>query len=868
MTTLFMDVENGVDASNGQTFANRFKTFASGATAARIAPGDTIRLMKSPDPTSLGVDALFADAHPIIYLAGTTRTTIADCETNWTASANVTCTLNSSDFKEGSNSQSISIASGFTTGKAAYFPTGTLDLSSKQILTFWIKQTSGTLMTATSHTIRLCSDTIGAVSVNTFTLPAISRLNQWFPVAVDLGSAAGAAIESVALYVATDQGAQIFLIDDVKITNAVTLTKTIANCDTAWTASANVTATASTARKEGTNAASLVIASGFTTGKAAYFATGTLDLSAFQKISLWVRSSSNTISPGDLEIKLCSDTTGDVPVDSFVIPTFTVINLYSPLLIDKGSALGASIQSIALYITADVGTVTLLLDNIMACQASGDTAISLTSLIGKNSAGETWWPIRSINNNTIIIDMGINSLASTTSKGYVGTSEIVTGYKREPIILTTFHSDKSIQDSGTAGSPITFSGGWDTTDMSTQTGETWLADDRNFVGIIIGSRSFITLDKISIVRSSTTAGISIGTGTNLTITNCHSNGHQTIGFSASSPLSNFHNLELITCANSSVGTNIASLSIAGICNIKSHGNGSGGIVLSNLSDFIFTIDSQNNTTSNVSIASCINNTITSLIVKHGGIGIDFNSTCANIIIFSGSSGNTTTAGLTLTSNTDIFIKNFTFSDVNEILFNGSTARGACFIQNYNTTNTSKQFFDGGTTISQSTTRHTASGLAWQMQPTSTTSRNSIRPLILKLGQFFVEANSLVTVSAWFRRSNTGLTHSLVCKGGQLAGVSADVTSSMTAAADTWEELTISFTPTEAGVVEIEAQCYGGTTHSGYVDDFEADQNGQTLVSTLDHAWLGQSFLEQQLETDGGGTPSILSHRGMVGGFIG
>jgi len=55
-------------------------------------------------------------------------------------------------------------------------------------------------------------------------------------------------------------------------------------------------------------------------------------------------------------------------------------------------------------------------------------------------------------------------------------------------------------------------------------------------------------------------------------------------------------------------------------------------------------------------------------------------------------------------------------------------------------------------------------------------------------------------------------------GGQIAGVASDVVSAMTAAADTWEELTISFTPTAAGVVEIEAQAYGGTTESVYVDD--------------------------------------------------
>jgi hypothetical protein len=51
----------------------------------------------------------------------------------------------------------------------------------------------------------------------------------------------------------------------------------------------------------------------------------------------------------------------------------------------------------------------------------------------------------------------------------------------------------------------------------------------------------------------------------------------------------------------------------------------------------------------------------------------------------------------------------------------------------------------------------------------------------------------------------------------------DVIASMTAAADTWEEVALSFTPTEAGVVEIEVWAYGGTTYSGFVDDLTLEQ---------------------------------------------
>ena len=45
---------------------------------------------------------------------------------------------------------------------------------------------------------------------------------------------------------------------------------------------------------------------------------------------------------------------------------------------------------------------------------------------------------------------------------------------------------------------------------------------------------------------------------------------------------------------------------------------------------------------------------------------------------------------------------------------------------------------------------------------------------------------------------------------------------MTAAADTWEEVSLTFTPTANGVVKIQAYCYGGA-YTGYVDDLTIAQ---------------------------------------------
>jgi hypothetical protein len=123
---------------------------------------------------------------------------------------------------------------------------------------------------------------------------------------------------------------------------------------------------------------------------------------------------------------------------------------------------------------------------------------------------------------------------------------------------------------------------------------------------------------------------------------------------------------------------------------------------------------------------------------------------------------------------------------------------------------------------ETSVRHTASGYAWRLAPTDANVSATV-PLWLKVAEIAVNANALVTVKAWLRRSNTGLTVSLVCRGGQIAGVDNDVKVDMTANADTWEEVTLTFTPSAAGVVEIEAWAYGGTTYSGYIDDMTISQ---------------------------------------------
>ncbi len=69
-----------------------WKTITSGATSARIAPGDTIREAKSPDPYSVG-NATWTTGSATITLASAQNLNLDMCETAWTAVTGIISTV-------------------------------------------------------------------------------------------------------------------------------------------------------------------------------------------------------------------------------------------------------------------------------------------------------------------------------------------------------------------------------------------------------------------------------------------------------------------------------------------------------------------------------------------------------------------------------------------------------------------------------------------------------------------------------------------------------------------------------------------------------------------------------------------------------
>lgn len=132
----------------------------------------------------------------------------------------------------------------------------------------------------------------------------------------------------------------------------------------------------------------------------------------------------------------------------------------------------------------------------------------------------------------------------------------------------------------------------------------------------------------------------------------------------------------------------------------------------------------------------------------------------------------------------------------------------------------------GTIAAQSATRHTASGIAWQCTPTSAARALVFPgPTIWDSFKVAVLANTQVTITAWVNvdGSYNGTTQpQLVLVGGILQGIAADVVATAAVSANTWQQLSVSGTPTESGCVQCYVQGFG-TAGNFYVDDIVPSQ---------------------------------------------
>lgn len=807
MTVFYLDPLNGVDGNSGTSFASRWKSFTQGATAARIAPGDEIRVIANAEVAT--ATAKWVGREQVVNF------TISSCSNTTPIKVTTTTTHNFSD------GDPVYI-SGAGTGNG-----------------YWV------ITNVTSNTFDLVNSTAQGVG------------------------AAGT----------------VRLAPHVALTAPIT--KNIASCDyarTAWTGSTNVTASViTTATRASDRSDQFAMNATFTTGKMAYKAVN-LNLSSYNTVSFYIAQTAGTLANANtISIRLCSDSLGATTVHTINVPQIMALNTWNRVTVNLGTAMSSSILSVALYTTTDVGAQTFVINNIFA----SNNGFGLESLIGKGTSGETYYSIQSITERLILLsDSTLYTSLPTNLRGYTGATETVSTRFITPHQIAPTSSE-SLNDSGTSGNPIKITGGWNRTDMSTQNAnEESFYDFRYgahyaFNGTS-GPISYIEFDKISVTRASgfLTAGAGIGyVFKNFTFNNCgaspfsagitsidnmkHYNNNSTLAVGTGTTVNN------VKCYNNAAAgfTMNTSTNKIVVDTLESRNNAGTGIVVqgynqraknlvSKFNEGGYALSIQNCQSSVVdnleilvdtilSTTTVINNTASFYnIVRNLTTNNTATGNGAVVAVFDATGANNIYRNITITNNKVIGNIFYGAQNINAVVFDNITINtnlpsDFCLIdRTTSTTNAldnSKfifQKFGGSTTDhriygdlylirTDTTVTHSGSGYSWAISPT-----NSIRdsnPVEFSLAKVAVNANSLVTIKAWMRRTNTGLTMNLVVPGYQLPGITDDVVSTVTASADTWQEVTVTFTPTEAGVVEVFAEVFGGSTYTGYVDDMTITQ---------------------------------------------
>jgi hypothetical protein len=747
----------------------RWQTFTNGATAARIYNSDIIRVEASPDPTSIG-NATWngSGSSPTVAISSFTAATPISV----TTAAAHNLTTGDTVFIEGHSGTAVN-------GTWEVTVTGSTTLTLNNSTAGSAGGTAGTLRKATNCVIRLAS----ALTEN-----IASHGNQ--------GEVGGRSV---------------------------------------WTALTNVTTSANNTTKQGNVSDQIAVGVSFTTGLAAYKSFSAKNLSDYQQLSFWIQQTAGTIGAANsLSLVLCSDSAGATAVNTFNLPALGALNSWHNITVDLNTNLGASIQSVALYVNTDNGAQTFLISNIIACKAkSSADSLTLTSLLGKNTTNESWQPIQSINGTRVIIDGRVNTSPAVSTvgnfpKGYYGTSETVNTFKLEPIrtpLQSTAAGAVHTINRGFSNftPPVFIEGGYDRTNMSTQSGISFY-DGGNGLGYGLNSagRACVNYNRFGFVRYDRlfVQNVNWNTFKNFHVIGC-SNHFNLPTASQNNKFVNvfclynsigmafdfgFNNNKFTNCyfnSNNLRGMDLSTAAVNVWNNCYWYNNGSNGML---------NTGTASNTWNNCSF---INNQGEAYRTQ----SCSSNDTFNNCI----TSGNALPAGNAMFSfGGTIYLNNCSINEANEFGFYGMSD-GRIYSQNHdNTSGNHYLFADYGIIRPQTSVRYSNNGFAWSISPTNDLRRESY-PLGFPIGQVAVSANSLVTIRAWMRRTNTGLTFRLVVKGGQIAGVSSDVMSYMTAAADTWEQVSISFTPTEAGVVEILAECWGNISYTGYIDDLSITQ---------------------------------------------
>ena len=492
MTTYYVDYEGSAGTGDGSSFANRAGRVADifpNSSSTRASAGDVIRIKQSPNPTVLGsckVDK--APAH--------------------------------SSYSAYSRSYSSSVVYSTTTGETK------IKLSAGY-------KTGDRIHVWDNSTTRSGAKAAGKNISGVWSITEVSNESDWFK--LDGFTATNSDTEGSGSFRFKPMTAET-----IKF-NGTPPWKNIAShacMRDAWTASSGVTtthevywsdwnATHKWIHPNGSD--NIEVPSGGSTGLQAYYELpDTLDLSGYQQISFRVRyygATRDSASP--LTLELCTDTAGATSVHSIPFtPYYCWSDGWNVVVKDFGANLNSAIKSVAIYCSDTSSNEKVYISNIIACKASSSAdSITHASLVGLNTADDpVWYPVQSLDERGHISVCYDNlTRKGQNGHGYYGSigcffntsSATATVYKREPI-LPKYVKDYNLSSSSTKMEDLTWvndaysesnfttassgglvSGGWNSTDMSTQVGHTFIRGNGRGYGVYSGNTN-VQLEKLHI----------------------------------------------------------------------------------------------------------------------------------------------------------------------------------------------------------------------------------------------------------------------------------------------------------------------------------------------------------------------------------
>jgi hypothetical protein len=399
--------------------------------------------------------------------------------------------------------------------------------------------------------------------------------------------------------------------------------------------------------------------------------------------------------------------------------------------------------------------------------------------------------------------------------GYIGTSGdatayVVNPYPPENAVYDGNNPSFPISKSGTADSPIVFSGGWSTS-SDTQVGETVLSARNNY-GIFGsgGSMPNVTFDRFSFVRATYT--VRNGT-TNVAAPLVDSYMAVCCSYPCDDYSNNSFTMErkirfIVQCyygtAASTVHTGTLYCDGMYMCALIYF---AGGTYKSYTAGVAIRVSSSLGQNQVATILNS-NNNVNKFLFEYNGASTAFYVAPHSAPNFLEGTNNCASD----------FAQHATYSSLHQ---------GVTYWKNYDGVagdnrghNFTFKYYQ------QSSVART--GLAYRIALDGTYCRNTQKGKI-PIALIDCSANNQVTFTAYIRKSHaTNVEAGLFCAGRQITGVDSDVTSYMTDTADTWEQVTLQFTPTEEGVVEIHFIAFlknGSTTltYNAYCDDWDFSQ---------------------------------------------